>query len=207
MELIKKYFPELTDRQIYIFRKLFTSYKYWNEKINVISRKDFSNFYKHHVLHSLAIAKFIKFKKNTRILDVGTGGGFPGIPLAIMFPECEFLLIDSIKKKLKVIESIKDEFDLQNISTMQVRVEQYKGKHDFIVSRAVQKFPVFVDWVADKIDEHSNNSIPNGIIYLKGGNIYNETALFADRLKIIDVNRFFSEDFFETKKILYLPIQ
>ncbi|MFP4019318.1 MAG: 16S rRNA (guanine(527)-N(7))-methyltransferase RsmG [Bacteroidales bacterium] len=205
MELIKRYFPELTDNQIEILSKLFNAYKYWNEKINVISRKDFENFYKHHVLHSMGVAKFISFSEGTSILDVGTGGGFPGIPLALLFPECEFFLIDSIKKKIKVIEAIKEEFDLKNIHTLQVRVEKYTEKHDFVVSRAVKKFPVFVNWVSNNIKDNNQNKVANGIIYLKGGNIDNEIEPFKDKIKIIPLDQYFQEEFFQTKKILYLP--
>lgn len=206
MELIKRYFPDLRDNQIETFSKLFNAYKYWNEKINVISRKDFENFYKHHVLHSMSVAKFINFKEGTSILDVGTGGGFPGIPLAIVFPECEFFLIDSIKKKLKVIEAIKEEFDIKNINTLQVRAENYKEKHDFIVSRAVKKFPVFVNWVSNNINDENKNEIANGIIYLKGGNIDSEIAPFKEKIKIIPIDQYFQEEYFATKKILYLPL-
>jgi len=206
MELIKKYFPDLTNEQVNLFSKLFDSYKYWNEKINVISRKDFHNFYKHHVLHSLSIAKFTEFNKNTRILDAGTGGGFPGLPLAIMFPECQFTLVDSIKKKLKVINAITTQFNLKNISTVHSRVEEYNEKFDFVVSRAVTKFPSFVKWVSKNIYSEHKNDLPNGIIYLKGGEMKEEIKPFKDDMIIYPINDDFSEEFFETKKILYLPI-
>ena len=207
MELIKKYFTGLTEEQLDIFGKLYDSFKSWNDKINVISRKDFHNFYKHHVLHSLAIAKFTDFNKNTRILDVGTGGGFPGLPLAIVFPECQFTLVDSIRKKLKVINAICEEFNLKNINTLHTRIEAYDEKFDFVVSRAVTKFPDFVEWVSNNISEKQNNKLTNGILYLKGGDLGNEIEPFKDKIKIHAISRYFSEDFFETKKILYLPVE
>jgi 16S rRNA (guanine527-N7)-methyltransferase len=207
MESIKKYFPELSEKQLEIFRELYSSYQKWNNKINVISRKDFHNFYEHHVLHSLAISKFIQFKKETRIIDVGTGGGFPGIPLAIVFPECHFTLVDSIKKKLKVIEAIKKQFDIANLSTLHTRVEDYNDKFDFVVSRAVTKFPKFVNWVSNNISEKHKNKLANGIIYLKGGEIEDEIAQFKDRIMQVPIKQYYSEDFFQTKKILYLPMK
>jgi 16S rRNA (guanine527-N7)-methyltransferase len=206
MKLIKKYFPDLTKQQIDIFEHLYDSYKYWNEKINVISRKDFHNFYKHHVLHSMAIAKFTDFKEETQILDVGTGGGFPGLPLAILFPSCQFVLADSIRKKLKVINAIKEDFKLDNVSTMHTRIEKYHEKFDFVMSRAVTKFPLFVKWTSKNITSDNKNKLINGIIYLKGGDMENEIAPFRDRIIMHPIKNDFQEDFFETKKILYLPI-
>lgn len=205
MELLLKYFPHLTDDQKRVFRGLYDSYHYWNKRINVISRKDFQNFYLHHVLHSLAISKVIRFTPGTTVLDVGTGGGFPGIPLAVFFPDCRFELVDSVRKKLKVIDAIARDFDLDNISTCHTRIEQYHEKYDFVVSRAVTQFPRFVAWVKDNIGNDHKNDLANGIFYLKGGDITSETQKFSDQLRIYALNRIYEEDFFQTKKILYLP--
>jgi len=205
MELLLKYFPHLTDDQKRMFRELYDSYHYWNKRINVISRKDFQNFYLHHVLHSLAVAKVIRFAPGTKMLDVGTGGGFPGLPLAILFPECRFELVDSIRKKLKVIDAIIKDFKLDNISTRHTRIEQYHGKHDFVVSRAVTQFPRFVAWVKNNIGSDHKNELANGIFYLKGGDITSDTEKFGGRMRIYPINRYYEEDFFHTKKILYLP--
>jgi 16S rRNA (guanine527-N7)-methyltransferase len=205
MNKVLSYFPELDSDQVDKLRRLFDAYKYWNEKINVISRKDFHNFYLHHVLHSLAITKITDFKPGTRILDVGTGGGFPGVPLAIKYPHCEFVLLDSIKKKLKVIDEINEEINLTNIKTTHGRVEKYKEQFDFITSRAVTQFPKFVSWVKNNISDKHNNSIRNGIIYLKGGEFEKEIKPYENKIQIFEISDFFAETFFETKKIIYLP--
>lgn len=205
MKKVLSYFPELDPEQVEKLRSLYDAYKHWNEKINVISRKDFHNFYLHHVLPSLAISKFTDFSPGTKILDVGTGGGFPGVPLAIKHPHCQFVLLDSIKKKLKVIEAINKEINLNNIETVQARVEQYKEQFDFITSRAVTQFPKFVTWVKNNISEEHNNSIRNGIIYLKGGNFEQEIQPYKNKVQIFKISEFFSETFFENKKMIYLP--
>jgi len=205
MNKVLSYFPELDSDQIEKLRSLYDAYKYWNEKINVISRKDFHNFYLHHALHSLAISKIAEFKPGTKILDVGTGGGFPGVPLAIKHPHCHFVLLDSIKKKLKVIEEIKKEINLSNVETVHARVEKYKEQFDFITSRAVTQFPKFINWVKDNIKDEHNNSIRNGIIYLKGGDFKEEINQYKNKVQIFSISEFFPEKFFETKKIIYLP--
>ncbi len=205
MKKVLSYFPELDPEQTEKLKCLYDAYKYWNEKINVISRKDFHNFYLHHVLHSLAINKFTSFRPGTKILDAGTGGGFPGIPLAIKNPHCQFVLLDSTKKKLKVIEAIKEEINITNIETVHARVEQYKEQFDFITSRAVTQFPKFVSWVKNNISEEHNNSIRNGIIYLKGGNFEQEIQPYKNKVHIFNIAEFFPETFFESKKIIYLP--
>lgn len=207
MEIISKYFPNLTVGQQNQFESLYKLYFEWNSKINVISRKDIENLYLHHVLHSLSIAKIIEFKKDTRILDVGTGGGFPGIPLAILFPESKFHLIDSIGKKITVVKAVSDSLGLQNIVAEQIRAEMLTKKYDFIISRAVTSFPEFFTLVEDKINIASKNKLKNGIIYLKGGDIMDEMKDFYSSAKIFEIADFFNETFFETKKIIYLPIK
>ena len=206
MEHLQKYFPRLTDDQRRLFEQLYHSFQYWNSRINVISRKDFHNFYLHHVLHSLAITRIIQFEPGTRILDVGTGGGFPGIPLAIMFPQCQFMLVDSIRKKLNVIESIKTDFQLDNIQTLHTRVEEYHEKYDFVVSRAVTQFPTFVSWVHDNIAPGSQQGWRNGIFYLKGGDIKSDVRKYSSSIMVYNIDAFFEESFFDSKKILYLPL-
>lgn len=202
MLLINKYFPYLNESQKSKLSTLYNIYESWNSKINLISRKDFENFYLHHVLHSLAIAKFIEFRDNTTILDVGTGGGFPGIPLAILFPNCKFHLIDSIGKKIKVIEDIKNQLRLINVSCEQIRVEKLNLKYDFVISRAVTAFPDFVKMTKKNIKQLSFNKLKNGIIYLKGGDLEHELEQFKE-ISILNIKNYFEEDFFETKKIVY----
>lgn len=206
MELLEKYFSNLSSHQIEQFRLLQQLYSDWNHKINVVSRKDIDHLYERHVLHSLAIAKIISFKKGTSVLDVGTGGGFPGIPLAILFPECHFHLVDSIGKKITVVKAISDSLKLSNVSAEQIRAEQLNNKYDFIVSRAVTSFPEFYQWVKQKVKSTSVNELKNGILYLKGGDLNEELQDFFTKVKILKLADFFEEEFFETKKIVYLPI-
>lgn len=206
MEIILKYFPDLTEKQIDQFKSLQNLYEDWNSKINVISRKDMDQLYERHVLHSLAIAKVILFKKNSTILDVGTGGGFPGIPLAILFPECSFHLADSIGKKIKVVQEISKAIQLKNLSAEQVRAEKIKSKYDFVVSRAVTAFPSFYNWVKDKVKPESKNELKNGILYLKGGDLQDELKKFESKITQYHIADFYTEQFFETKKVIYLPI-
>jgi len=206
MNIISKYFPQLNTKQVELFKRLQPLYAEWNAQINVISRKDFSEFYERHVLHSLAIAKFIRFVPGTKILDVGTGGGFPGIPLAIIFPEVKFHLVDSIGKKIKVVNEVVQSLELKNISAEQIRAEQINEKFDFIVSRAVTRLPEFIPWVRKNISQKQRNAIPNGILYLKGGNIEEEIQPFKKNIYIQELSEYFYEDFFETKKLVHLPL-
>ncbi len=206
MELIDKYFPKLPENTRSKLSLLGSIYEEWNAKINVISRKDMDHFYERHVLHSLAIAQFIEFNKNTRILDVGTGGGFPGIPLAIMFPECQFHLIDSIGKKIKVVKAVSEALGLNNLTAEQIRVENHSEKYDFIVSRAVTAFPAFVNLCKNKVARENKNAITNGIIYLKGGDFCNELSDFEKRVSVTELSNYYSEEFFETKKIIHLSM-
>ena len=204
MEIILKYFPDLTEEQRRQFVALYDLYIDWNAKINVISRKDIENLYEHHVLHSLGIAKIINFRPGTSIMDLGTGGGFPGIPLAIMFPEVDFFLVDSIGKKIKVVEGVAGALGLKNVTARQVRVETMKEKFDFIVSRAVTAFPAFVSLTRNRIRESSFNDLANGILYLKGGDFEEEIKDFRNRVSIYNIPDFFEEEFFETKKLIYM---
>lgn len=206
VSLIQKYFPNLSETQIRQFAELPKQYADWNEKINVISRKDIENIFEKHVLHALAIAKIISFKSETKILDVGTGGGFPGIPLAILFPECEFHLIDSIAKKIKVVSEVSKSIRLTNIKVEQIRAEQLKNTYDFVVSRAVTSFPVFVSWVRKNISAANYNDLPNGILYLKGGDLSEELRNFEKKITVFNISDHFEEPFFETKKIVYFPV-
>ena len=204
MFIIEKYFPGLTPLQRQQFRMLPELYHYWNARINVISRKDLDNLYERHVLHSLAIARIIRFSDKTGVLDAGTGGGFPGIPLAILFPRAHFLLADSVAKKINVVNGIVHALNLENVHTVRSRIENIDGRFDFIVSRAVTALPVFVKWCEGKIRANSYNGIPNGIIYLKGGDIDDELAQTKKNYRVYPVSRFFDEPFFETKKVVHI---
>ncbi len=206
MELILKYFPGLTKNQIDKLEKLETLYQDWNVKINVVSRKDIDELYLRHVLHSLALAKVIQFREGTKIMDVGTGGGFPGIPLAILFPESSFHLVDSISKKLKVVNKVVDGLGLDNVKTTHTRVEEIGDTYDFIVSRAVAAMPNFVHWVKGKIAKRQNNALNNGILYLKGGDLSDELQKYS-KAKIYSLSDYYSEDFFATKKLVHLPLK
>ncbi|MDC1024444.1 16S rRNA (guanine(527)-N(7))-methyltransferase RsmG [Flavobacteriales bacterium] len=204
MDIILKYFPEISLDKIEKFKQLESLYIYWNQRINVVSRKNINELYINHVLHSLAIAKIIKFKNETNILDVGTGGGFPGIPLAILFPECNFILVDSIAKKIHVVDSIVDSLKLDNISTSVSRVESLNTKHDFIVSRAVTNMSKFLNLTKGRITKGGHNSLSNGIVYLKGGDLSEELKDIKNQ--IYNISDYFEEEFFETKKIVYVAI-
>ncbi|MBQ9863867.1 MAG: 16S rRNA (guanine(527)-N(7))-methyltransferase RsmG [Bacteroidales bacterium] len=204
MDLILKYFPKLTERQREQYAALLPLYEDWNAKINVISRKDMGNFYEHHVLHSLAIAKVMQFKTMADVLDVGTGGGFPGIPLAIMFPDANFYLIDSVGKKIKVVQDVVRQLELKNVRAEQIRAEQVEGDFDFIVSRAVTTLSEFTGWVKGKVSDSHYHQLRNGILYLKGGDLTDELAPFRKKVRTWDISDFFEEEFFETKKVVYL---
>ncbi len=207
VELIYKYFPQLTERQKEQFAALLPLYQDWNAKINVISRKDMDNFYEHHVLHSLAIAKVQPFKTMAEVLDVGTGGGFPGIPLAIMFPDAKFYLVDSIGKKIKVVQDVAQQLQLQNVRADQIRAEQVQGDFDFIVSRAVTDLSQFSQWVRGKVSDIQYHHLRNGILYLKGGDLDAELAPFKKKVRTWDISDFFAEEYFQTKKVIHLPIR
>lgn len=206
MDEILKYFPNLTDLQKEQFEKLDFLYHDWNEKINVISRKDIDALYTKHILHSLGIAKIIDFVPGTYVLDVGTGGGFPGIPLAILFPETRFHLIDIIGKKIKVVQAVVDGLELTNVKAEQLRAELVKGDFDFIVSRAVTNMPDFVSWIKDKVKKKSKHELKNGILYLKGGDLTEELKDFPKATQY-DLADFFENEFFETKKVVHLPLK
>jgi len=203
MDLILKYFPDLTETQIKQFSQLQNLYNEWNAQINVISRKDMENLYIKHVLHSLAIAKVITFSDGTKILDVGTGGGFPGIPLAILFPKVDFLLVDSIGKKIKVVNEVSSAIELKNLTAHHKRAEQVVGQFDFVVSRAVTKMKVFQQWVRKRISTQQKNTLFNGILYLKGGDLTEELQGIIN-VDLYDIPDFFEEVFFETKKVVYI---
>lgn len=204
--LIFEHFPELTTLQQEQVLKLESVYQDWNQKINVVSRKDIDELYLRHVLHSMGIIKVIQFLPGTKVLDVGTGGGFPGIPLAIYFPEVTFTLIDSIGKKIKVVDEVVTKLQLHNVITVHGRVEELEEQFDFIVSRAVAAMPTFVRWVKGKILKKSRHELKNGILYLKGGDIQNELAPFP-KARIFPLSDYFDHAFFETKKIVYLPMK
>jgi len=203
-ELIFSYFPDLTNHQKEQFIQLEPLYKEWNEKINVISRKDIEQLYLHHVLHSLGIAKIISFADGTQILDVGTGGGFPGIPLAILFPKAHFHLVDSIGKKITVVKEVAAALGLKNVTVQQIRAEEITNMFDFVISRAVTELTPFVGWVRKLFAPKSFNKIQNGILYLKGGDLEKELKPFGNKVRINDLKDYFTEDFFETKKVVYL---
>lgn len=206
MDLILKYFPNITERQKEQFAALPDLYNDWNSKINVISRKDMDNFVEHHVLHSLAIAKVVQFKTMCDIMDLGTGGGFPGIPLAIMFPDSNFYLVDSIGKKIKVVKDVAEQLQLKNVTAEQIRAEQVQRDFDFIVSRAVTDLSQFAGWVKGKISDIHYHKLRNGIIYLKGGDLDAELAPFRKKVRTWDIAEFFEEPYFETKKVIYMPM-
>lgn len=207
MDRILRYFPDLAPRQKEQFAALPALYEDWNSKINVISRKDMDNFYEHHVLHSLAIAKVQPFKTMAEILDVGTGGGFPGIPLAIMFPHAHFYLVDSIGKKIKVVQAVAESLQLGNVRAEQIRAEQVEGDFDFIVSRAVTDLSQFTGWVRGKVSDAHYHKLHNGILYLKGGDLTEELAPFKKKVCTWDISDFYTEEFFQTKKVIYLPFR
>lgn len=207
IEIITKYFPELSENQVGQFKKLQSLYEDWNQKINVISRKDIDNLYEHHVLHSLAIAKAIRFKAGTTILDFGCGGGFPGIPLAVMFPECHFRMIDGTGKKIKVVNAVAEACGLKNVDAQHLRGEDEKGKYDFIVSRAVMPLPDMMKIVRKNISNKHQNALPNGVFCLKGGDLTEELKPYANVVEEIPLDTFFDEDWFkEEKKLIYLPL-
>ena len=205
-ETIFEYFPNLSDVQKFRFKELEHLYKDWNQKINVVSRKDIEELYLRHVLHSLGIAKILKFKEGSKVMDVGTGGGFPGIPLAILFPQVNFTLVDSIGKKIKVVDEVVAGLGLENVTTINTRVEEVSGQFDFIVSRAVAAMPTFVHWVKGKIKKESNHERRNGILYLKGGDLKEELKNYRTS-EIFDLTDYFKEEFFQTKKVVYLPLK
>ena len=202
--IVFKYFPELTDIQKQQFQKLGALYQDWNLKINVVSRKDIQELYLRHVLHSLGIAKIQHFNEGASILDVGTGGGFPGIPLAILFPKTHFTLVDAIGKKIRVVEEVVAGLGLENVTAIHSRVEAVSGQYDFIVSRAVAAMPTFVHWTKGKIKKTSSHKRRNGILYLKGGDLAEELSGYTTA-EVFDLKEYFKEDFFETKKVVYLP--
>lgn len=205
INLITKYFPDLSVAQIMTFERAIDLYHDWNTKINLISRNDMDNLIERHFLHSLSIAKVIKFMPKTRIMDVGTGGGFPGIPLAILFPKVEFYLIDTIGKKIKVVQDIVDQLGLKNVVTEQKRAENVKNQQfDFIVSRAVTRLPEFLPWVQNNISKRQKNALKNGILYLKGGDVLEEIAYTNKKYQIFELSKLFEEEFFETKKVIHL---
>ncbi len=206
MEAILKQFPDLSENQILQFQKLQSLYEDWNSKINVISRKDIDELYTRHVLHSLGIAKIIEFRPGSKIMDVGTGGGFPGIPLAILFPEVDFYLIDVIAKKIRVVNEVAAGLGLKNVKAEQKRAELVKQEFDFIVSRAVTNMPDFVSWVDDKVSKKQNHELANGILYLKGGDLTEELKVFLKATEY-NLSDFFTDEFFETKKVVHLPLK
>lgn len=206
IDLIKKYFPKLTADQLDKFAALDELYRHWNAQINVISRQDMDGLYEKHILHSLGIAKVMAFQPGSEILDVGTGGGFPGIPLAILFPQADFHLVDSIGKKIKVVTEVAQALGLTNVRAEQIRVEQVDTTYDFVVSRAVTRLQPFLGWVRYKVRKAGNNDLPNGVLYLKGGDLTEELAEVKERYKLYDLSAYFDEPFFETKKVIFVPM-
>ena len=205
MDIIFNYFPDLSKNQIEQFSKLGSLYADWNNKINVISRKDIGSLYLRHVLHSLSIAKFIEFTKGTLIVDVGTGGGFPGIPLAILFPDCKFHLVDGVKKKIRVVDAISNNLGLKNVTTESERIEDVDHKFDFVLTRAVAEMPKIIKWTKNKINSVSNNKELNGIIALKGGDLNKELYKIENK-KIVAINDYFDDHYFNDKKLVYVPL-
>lgn len=203
--LIQEYFKDLTEKQIAQFDQLYSLYSFWNAQINVISRKDIDELYERHILHSLGIAKFCTFKPGEKVLDVGTGGGFPGIPLAILFPETYFHLVDSIGKKIKVVTEVASALGLENVKASHLRAEQVADKFDFIVSRAVTRLIDFYPWIKGKFNKDSKNAIQNGILYLKGGDLTEEIAESRLKAELYPLSAYFKEEFFETKYVVYIP--
>lgn len=206
MEIIKQYFPKLTEGQIHQFEMLYPLYREWNAKINVISRKDIEHLYEHHVLHSLAIAKMLNFKPGTEILDFGTGGGFPGIPLSILFPECRFKLIDGTGKKIRVAQEVATTIGLKNCQPVHLRGEEEKSKYDFIVSRAVMPLPDLVKIIRKNISKHQQNALPNGLICLKGGDVQMEVAPFRNIVEVAEISNWFQQEWFHQKHCIYVPL-
>jgi len=206
VETVFKHFPGLTATQKEQFEKLFSIYEDWNSKINLISRKDFEHFYERHVLHSLGIALHIRFQDRTKILDVGTGGGFPGIPLAILFPNAQFHLIDSIGKKIKVVKDVAEQLGLKNVTAEQVRAEEHKGKYHFVVSRAVTALPRFMPWINNKFSNEQFNGYPNGLFYLKGGDLKEELKEVKRHIEVNELSDRFPQEFFECKKVVYVSM-
>ncbi len=206
MEIVEKYFPDLTSLQLKQFDQLYDLYLFWNNQINVISRKDIEELYERHVVHSLGIAKVQAFEKGSKILDVGTGGGFPGIPLAILFPEVHFYLVDSIGKKIKVVQEVAHALGLQNVTAKQIRAEQVEGEFDFIVSRAVTTMDEFSKWIKNKVAKKQQHVLANGILYLKGGDLSEELKKFP-KATIYPLSDFFDESFYESKKVVHIPLK
>lgn len=204
-DLILKYFKDLSATQIAQFEQLYDLYSFWNAQINVISRKDIDELYERHILHSLGIAKFCTFKSGEKVLDVGTGGGFPGIPLAILFPETDFHLVDSIGKKIKVVSEVAAALGLKNVKASHLRAEQITDKYHFVVSRAVTRLIDFYPWIKGKFAKENNNAIPNGILYLKGGDLTEEIKESKLKAELYPLSAYFEEDFFETKYVVYIP--
>jgi 16S rRNA (guanine527-N7)-methyltransferase len=206
MDKILRYFPELTDKQKEQFAEMDALYRHWNAQINVISRQDIDTLYERHILHSLGIAKVLSFKPGTAILDVGTGGGFPGIPLAVLFPECKFHLVDSIGKKIKVVKEVAAALELQNVQADQIRADKLDDTYEFVVSRAVTRLTPFVGWVRNLVSRNSFHDLKNGILYLKGGDLEEEIAELGRPTKLFELSDYFEEEFFQTKKVVHVPL-